>query len=119
MIVEELINILSTQEIPVFRQGSLDPEQAFPASFFTFWENAETEISSYDNQALIIEYDFDVNIYSTDPTFVYTALETAGENLKAAGWIITDRGHDMPSGVITHTGRGLRATFLKNQEMEE
>lgn len=110
---DTLIAILETYKYPVIRQGSLAPEAAYPATFFTFWNRTEEEQSAYDNETALVVHEYDVNVYSTDPATVYTLLAQARDAVKAAGWQTPDRGHDIASDEITHTGRGFTCTFIE------
>lgn len=110
-----LIELLSTLKYPVIRQGSLAPDETYPDTFFTFWNNDETEHSAYDNDTVNVDYDFDVNVYSTNPDTAYQLLSQARKLLKENGWIIATRGYDVASDEITHIGRGMEILFLKTE----
>ena len=110
---DALIEILETFKYPVIRQGSLAPDAPYPATFFTFWNRTEEEQAAYDNETALVVYNFDVNVYSDDPTTVYSLLAEARDAVKAAGWQTPERGHDIASDVITHTGRGFTCTYLE------
>lgn len=108
-----LLEILGAFKLPVIRQGSLAPDAAYPATFFTFWNNSETEQAAYDNETRFVVHDFDVNVYSNDPDTTYSLLSQARDAFKSAGWQTPDRGHDIASDEITHTGRGMNVTYLE------
>lgn len=110
-----LIELLSTLKYPVIRQGSLAPDEAYPDTFFTFWNNDETEHSAYDNETANVDYDFDINVYSTDPATAYSLLGQARTLLKQNGWIIATRGYDVSSDEITHIGRGMEVMYIKTE----
>lgn len=110
-----LIELLSTLKYPVIRQGSLAPDETYPDTFFTFWNDDETEHSAYDNDTVNVDYDFDVNVYSTNPDTAYQLLSRARKLLKENGWIIATRGYDVASDEITHIGRGMEILFLKTE----
>lgn len=112
---DTLIGLLSTLKYPVIRQGSLAPDEAYPDTFFTFWNNDETEHSAYDNKTANVDYDFDVNVYSTEPDTAYQLLSQARKLLKENGWIIATRGYDVASDEITHIGRGMEILYLKTE----
>lgn len=110
---ENLITLLETFGYPVIRQGSLPPEQNYPDTFFTFWNNIQEEHSAYDNDTFNTEHSFDVNVYSCDTDKVFDLLERARILLKQNGWIITTMGYDVGSDEITHIGKGMQVTFLQ------
>lgn len=102
-----LINTLESLGYPVFLQGSLNDDQVYPASFFTFWNTDAPAVSFYNNSESAIEWAYDVNFYSNDPELVNTKLLEAKKLLKQAGFICTGGGHSVMSDEITHTGRGI------------
>lgn len=115
MEVEDLlINILESFEVPVIRQGSLSDNEDYPETFFTFWNNLTGESAFYDDESHSELADYDVNIYSSDPSAVYAFLREAKKKLKQNGFSIPDAGHDVASDVDTHTGRGLNALYIKH-----
>lgn len=113
---EKLIAILETLGYPVRLQGSLAEDEAYPESFFTFWNNSSADGDHYDNGAIFYVWNFDVNLYSTSPALVYSALEEARIRLKAAGFIVSGKGFTVPSDEPTHTGRGLTALIIENEQ---
>lgn len=110
---DDLIQILETLGYPVIRQGSLSPDEEYPGSFFTFWNNDSPDHAHYDNAEYGTEWDFDVNFYSTDPEKTYKVLADARIKLKQNKWIIPGKGYDVASDEVTHTGRGMRAFYLE------
>lgn len=110
---DRLIQLLQTFGYPVILQGSIDQDEAYPESFFTFWNNDTTDGSHYDNEAISWIWSFDVNFYSTDPTQVNEMLLNAKRLLKANGFIIGGKGHDVFSDEPTHTGRGMTALYVE------
>lgn len=108
-----LIKTLKEFNFPVKRQGSLLPDEEYPESFFTFWNNSSDGESFYDNNETQTNWDFDVNFYSTDPELTYSAILRAKEQLKKAGFIISGKGHDVASDEVTHTGRGINVLYLE------
>ena len=110
---DNLIEILSTFGYPVYKQGSMSADNAYPETFFTFWNNDSEDHSHYDDTNYGIVWDFDVNVYSSDPENTYSVLENARAALKTAGWIIGGKGYDVISDEATHTGRGMNALYLE------
>lgn len=110
---DNLIEILSSFGYEVFRQGSMSDDEEYPETFFTFWNNDSPDHAHYDNSEYGTAWDFDVNVYSTNPAFTYSLLADARIALKAAGWTISGKGYDVASDEPTHTGRGINALYLE------
>ena len=110
---DALISILETFGYPVRLQGSLTPDESYPESFFTFWNNETSDGSHYDNDAISYIWDFDVNFYSSNPALVNTVLLEARTLLKNNGWIISGKGYDVASDEPTHTGRQINAIYIE------
>lgn len=109
-----LIELLSSLNYPVCRQGSFDEGEKYPDSFFTFWNTESPDHAHYDNKDYLAEWEFDVNFYSVDPELTYSVLADARSLLKENGWIVPSRGYDVFSDEKTHTGRGMQAIFLSH-----
>ena len=115
---ETLISLLTEEfHLPVIQQGSMDPEAAYPESFFTFWNNDTSDGSHYDNDAVAFVWDFDVNFYSSDPSAVNTVMPRVRQLLRANGWIVPGVGYDVTSDEPTHTGRGINALYLQKNTL--
>ena len=108
-----LITTISTLGFPVIQQGSLDPNEEYPDSFFTFWNRAADGDSFYDDDEHSIDWNFDLNFYSTDPQLVNTKLMEAKSLLKQNGFIVSGAGYDVASDEITHTGRGISVRYVQ------
>lgn len=107
-----LIQTLEIFSLLVMRQGSMEEDEEYPSSFFTFWNNVTEETEHYNNTNNAEIASFDVNFYSDDPTEVYEKLREAKKELKTAGFVITDAGHDVASDVETHIGRGIEVEII-------
>lgn len=108
-----LIKTLEPLGYPIFQQGSLSKDDAYPESFFTFWNNDTFGDEFYDNKEHQTVWNFDLNFYSSNPALVNTKLLEAKELLKAQGFTITGKGHDVASDEITHTGRGINVLKIE------
>lgn len=106
-----LISILETLGYPVFLQGSLLPDQPYPDSFFTFWNDSADGDSYYSNEENAILWAYSLNFYSNNPTLVNTKLLEAKELLKAQNFIISGAGYSVMSDEQTHTGRGITVLY--------
>ncbi len=109
-----LIDTLKDEfQLPVYLQGSLSADDAYPASFFTFWNNYTDDSAFYDNTETETIWNFDLNYYSNDPASVNSVLLEAKHLLKSVGFIPDGSGHDVLSDEPTHTGRGMTLLFIE------
>lgn len=115
---DKLIELLERFNLPVIRQGSLAPDEAYPDTFLTFWDTGEDEHAAYDNSTKLVDYAYMVNVYSTSPDRAYSLLGQVRTALKAEGWIITSRAYDAASDEITHVGRGMNVAFIGTEGAE-
>lgn len=110
---DNLIQILETLGYPVFRQGSMSDEEVYPSTFLTFWNNNSPNHAHYNNNEYGTDWDFNIFVYSKDPSKTYSVLLEARNALKEAGWITPSKGFDVASDEATHTGRGLEVFYLE------
>lgn len=108
-----LIKALEHFGFPIFQQGSLNKDDPYPDSFFTFWNNDSADDDFYDNKENRYIWDFDVNFYSNDPELVNTKLLEAKKILKQNGFIVHGKGYDVASDEPTHTGRGINVLKIE------
>ena len=111
-----LISILETLDYPVRKQGSLLPDEPYPDSFFTFWNDSADGVSFYSNDERAILWSYSLNFYSTDPVLVNSKLMEAKRLLRNAGWVVSGAGYDVPSDEATHTGRGISLLYRQEQK---
>ena len=114
MIDDKLITLLETFKYPVYRQGSMAKDAAYPDTFFTFWENPEST-TDYDNETKFVIYDYNIYVYSNNPVVLATTLSAARSLLKANGFIILERGFDAASDEQSHSGKMFEVGYI-NQE---
>jgi hypothetical protein len=102
---QKLIDVLETfcpQD--VYLQGSMNPADAYPSEFITFFTTQTEDIAHYDNAVQTVGWRFAVIYYSDDPTKVNTKPFEIAAALKAAGFIQQGKGSDVLSDEHTHTG---------------
>ena len=110
---DALITILETFKVPVYRQGSMSGDAAYPVTFITFWNPASPDHAHYDNDEYGTEWVFNVYVFSSDPSTAYSLLSQIRTALKEAGWIPTSHGYDVSSDEATHIGRGIEVQYLE------
>lgn len=102
---DELITILSSFNVPVYRQGSMSNDATYPPTFVTFWNSDSPDHAYYDNDDFGTDWRYQVTVYSSDPSTTYSLLSDIRLALKRANWIVDGKGTDAPSDEETHTGR--------------
>lgn len=113
--VDLLISTLETLGYPVKLQGSMLPDEPYPNSFFTFWNDSADGDSYYSDQEGAIVWAYSVNFYSNDPLLTNSKLLEAKALLKAQGFIVGGAGYDVMSDEPTHTGRGITVLYRQKQ----
>ena len=108
---QRLIDILSILGYPVFLQGSLNPNENYPDSFFTYWVFQAPETSHYDNQPSGCDWGFWIYFYSNDPKLVMDEPLRAKMLLRADGFVFEGKAIDANSDVETHTGSMLTCYY--------
>lgn len=88
----------------IFLQGTINPGEAYPSSFVTFWTNYTENAAHFDNAVHSVDWDFSVMFYSNDPAQVQTKPLEIAAALRAAGFIQQGKGNDLASDIDTHTG---------------
>lgn len=111
--IDLLIKTLEPLGYPIMRQGSLNKDDAYPDTFFTFWNNQSDDENHYDNKAINYVWDFDLNVYSNEPNKTNSLLIEAKEKLIEVGFIVGGKGYDVASDEITHTGRGINVQIIE------
>lgn len=102
---ENLIAILETYcPDNVYLQGTLNPDEAFPDTFITFFVTDSEFNAFYNDDANRIDWSIAVMIYSINPNTIDTIAGNVIADCKTAGFIPQGAGNDIPSGIETHTG---------------
>lgn len=114
----QLIELLESFGYPVFLQGSLNSVDAYPDTFFTFWNFENPESEFYDDHAGRCIWGFWIYFYSVDPVLVETISEQARQLLRANNWIVGGKPTDISVSKPTHTGAMFTAYIFENYESE-
>ena len=110
-----LIDTLNTLGFPVYLQGTLNPEEAYPDSFITFWTDYTSDNAHYDDNVHSVDWNFTVIFYSNNPTLVNTKPKEIINAMRNAGFIPQGKGRDIPSDVPTHTGFAMEFIYTEIQ----
>jgi len=114
---ENLISILETFcPDNVYLQGSLNPDEAYPDTFITFFITDSNFAAFYDDDANKIDWSISVMIYSVNPETISSLSISIIQAVKAAGFIPQGAGNDIPSGIDTHTGYALDFIYQQYKE---
>lgn len=113
-----IIDTISELKYPIYLQGSMSEDAVYPDTFFTFWNNGSTSTRFFDNEETATIWDFDLNVYSNEPSLVNSLLITAKEALKKVGFIIDGKGYDVMSDEDTHTGRGINVIYIEKEKTQ-
>lgn len=102
---EKLIEILETFcPDDVYLQGTLNPDEAYPQKFITFFTTDSAFDVFYNNDANRINWYVSVMFYSSNPAEVQSVPPQIIRALRAEGFIPQNAGLDVISDVDTHTG---------------
>lgn len=112
---QTLIELLRNLGYPVFLQGSLNPSEPYPDSFFTFWNFNNDDTAFYDNDTHREVWGFWVYFYSISPALVESIPEQARQILKNNGFILQGKATDINVDRPTHTG-AMFTTYKFGQE---
>lgn len=115
---QKLIDVLSSFGYPVFLQGSLNAEDAYPSTFITYWTNGVDDDQHYNNLTIRYIWDFQVIIYSNDPLILEQKREELRLALISNGFLISGKGMDIPSDEPTHTGWAMDVSIIEYEKKE-
>ena len=117
--MKELLLSVLERFCPVYLQGTLNPDEAYPQKFITFFTSTTDDNSFYDNEVAAVDWTFSVMFYSTDPEEVNTIPAIIRRDLKAAGFIPQGKGNDLISDRPTHTGWAMDFIYRENINSNE
>lgn len=108
-----LIETLEELGYPVYLQGTLPEDEAYPASFITFFTNDSEDAAHFDNEPVGVAWQYQVIFYSADPRLIETVPRDIRVALRRAGFIPQGYGRDIPSDEPTHTGWAMEFYYLE------
>lgn len=111
--MKDIVELLKTLGVPVKRQGSIDKNEEYPKTFFTYWNFETPESRFLDNMPTKAVWGYWVYCYSSDIDQTYEMLEKARKLLIKNGFIPEGKGQDVGSDFETHTGRMFTVYFIE------
>lgn len=112
MMKEKLIEILE-RFCPdnVYLQGTMNPDEKYPASFITFFVIDSSFEKFYNNDSNEIDWLVHVIFYSSNPAEMLTVPPQIIRALRSEGFIPENAGIDILSEVKTHTGWAMEFVY--------
>lgn len=105
---EKLVQILETFcPDDVYLQGTLNPDEEYPANFITYFEVDSGFEAFYSNESNRIDHYVNVIYYTSDPEKLATVPKQIIKKLWSEGFIPQNAGIDVISLAETHTGRAM------------
>ena len=114
---QKLITALQTFGYPVFLQGTLNPADAYPHTFITFFVDSTDDNAHFDNIVYSVDWAFSVILYSDNPATVNTKPDEIRAALRAAGFIPQGKGNDVMSDEPTHTGWAMDFIYTEHLQI--
>ena len=109
-----LISILETFcPDNVFLQGTINPDEAYPAKFITFFTTDSDFDAFYNNDANRIDWYVSVVFYSSNPAEVQTIPPQIIRALRNAGFIPANAGIDVMSNNDSYTGWAMDFYYIE------
>lgn len=111
---DKLTSVLESLKYPYFQQGTMNKEEGYPDSYFTFKNMSTSGDGFYNNEEHKTIWLFIVAFYSNNPDLVEKELLNAKKKLKENGFIASGKGYDVDSDEPTQTGRGIAVKIIEN-----
>lgn len=103
-LIDALVGCGFVEGKTLFLHGTMNPDEAYPEEFVTFWTDDAPDGVHFDNNTRSYDWAFSVIYYSNNPTNVNTKPNEIRAALKAAGFIPQGKGQDAPSDEQAFTG---------------
>ena len=111
---QKLVDLLMVLGYPVFLQGSLNPDEEYPDSFFTFWVFQADEKKHYDDRPVSCEWGFWIYFYTDDPELIMSEPLKAKKMLMENRFVFQGKPVDVKSDKPSHTGTMLTCYIIEN-----
>lgn len=119
-VLESIFTELETEKgTPFNRQGSFSEEETLPESFYTFWNVSSNLDGYYGNVPTKCIWEWRICYYTSNPELIYAGLEDFLNKAKEVGFIIEDKGRDVPCNEPNYCGRYTTIQFVEILQKEK
>ena len=108
----DIYSLLETLGLPVFVQGDMPAEMAYPDTFITYIWFSSADLWRFNNRATATAYTAQVTVYSCYPDAIDEYLEKVISLLEKNGYSKSDHGRMIPSDEPTHLGWTIDFNFI-------
>lgn len=108
-----LETVLEGTGYPYARQGSYSEDDALPDTFVTFWNIETPEDSFYDNEPNRRIWRWQIYLYTTDPSIMYSAMDALLDDARANGFVLEGRAFDLSTDEPNYIGRTARLLYVE------
>ena len=110
--MKDLKDIFELIDVPIYRQGSLAENEAYPdETFCTYWMRSDNLDDWYDNKPRKREITCDISIYSNEYDTMSHKIQKIRDDC-IENDIITSDIHDLASDDVDYTGQGVTVTVF-------
>lgn len=107
-LLEEIFQELGYEYV---RQGSFEEDDTIPPSYFAYWNNDSPLQSHYNNESHRAVWRWTIYFYTNDPKLIYSEMDRFLKLAKQKGFVISDKGSDIPSDLPRYYGRITQIEF--------
>lgn len=108
----DIYKLLASLNLPVFVQGDMPEEMAYPKTFITYIWFTSADLWRFDNRAIATNYTAQVTVYSSSPDEMDLYVAKVIELLTANGYSKSDGGRMIPSDEPTHLGWTIDFNYI-------
>ena len=108
----DIYSLLDSLGLPVFIQGDMPEEMAYPATFVTYIWLSSSDLWRFSNKAIATVYTAQVTVYSCFPDAIDEYLEKVILLLEKNGYSKSGNGRMIPSDEPTHLGWTIDFDFI-------
>lgn len=113
-VLNKIIGIFESIELPFRRQGTYGENEEYPPTFMTYW-NINSPFEDYgDDSEHSIVHEYMIYLYSLDESELYSRLDEFIRLAKTQNFIVQGKGQDITCDDKRYVGRALRIYYREN-----